>query len=115
MLDARPLHNAAASVIEDGDTVTLAVPTERPRWHVPPLSWIVRLAPQRTVRLDRLGTEVWRLCDGERTVEAVVEAFAERHGLSFHEGRVAVTGYLRMLVQRGALAVAMADDGGAGA
>jgi len=112
MLAARPLHNAAAEVTAGADELRIAVRTKRPRWMVPPPSWIVPLRPTRTVRLDRVGSRVWHLCDGERTVEQVVEEFARGYNLTFHEARVAVTGYLRQLVQRGALAVEMPTEGG---
>lgn len=106
MLEARPVRNAAATAAaEASGGVAVCVRVRRPGWHVPPLSWLVPLRPIRTVRLDPLGAEAWELCDGERTVEAIVEEFARRHGLTFHEARVAVTGYLSQLVQRGALAM----------
>ena len=112
MLAARPVRNAAARVAEERPgELSIAVRTQRPRWMVPPLSWVVPLRPTRAVRLDRLGSQVWALCDGERTVEAVVDAFAARYNLSFHEARVAVTGYLKQLVQRGALAIEMPPKG----
>jgi len=102
------MRNRAAGVAAGpAGEVAISVATKRPRFLVPPLSWLVPLKPARTVRLDRLGTEVWALCDGERTVEAVIDEFASRHALSFHEARVAVTGYLTQLVQRGALAIAL--------
>jgi len=108
MLEARPVRNAAAETVREASgELAIAVKRKRPRWHVPPLSWVVALKPTRTVRLDPLGAQVWELCDGERNVEAIVDAFALEHRLSFHEARVAVTGYLSQLVQRGALAVAM--------
>ncbi len=110
MLEARPLPNAAAEAVREASgELAIAVRRKRPRWHVPPLSWVVGLKPTRVVRLDRLGAQVWELCDGARTVEAIVDAFAAEHRLSFHEARVAVTGYLSQLVQRGALAVAMTE------
>jgi len=108
MLEARPVRNAAADTVrEPSGDLGIAVKRKRPRWHVPPLSWVVSLKPTRTVRLDRVGSQVWGLCDGERTVEAIVDAFAAEHRLSFHEARVAVTGYLSQLVQRGALAISI--------
>jgi len=113
MLDARPVRNAA--IVVDGDSATglrLSVRLRRPRYLVPPLSWLVPHRSARTMRLDPLGSQVWELCDGERTVEAIVDAFAERHRLTFHEARVAVTGYLQQLVQRGALAIAMPAEEG---
>ena len=60
--------------------------------------------------LDRLGAEVWRLCDGKRTVEEVVDLFGERHALTFHESRVAVTLYLKALLQRGVLAIVIPEE-----
>ena len=75
----------------------------------PPLSWIVPFREESCSTLDPLGAEVWKLCDGQRTVEGVVDAFKDRYALSFHEARVAVTEYLKVLVQRGVLAVALRD------
>lgn len=109
MLRARMMPNVAARV-EAGPAngeLRMAIPTQQPTWLVPPISWIVRPPPFRTVILDPLGAEVWRLCDGTRTVESVIEAFATANGLTFHEARVAVTAYLKQLLQKGALAVAV--------
>ena len=108
MLAAKPIRNAAAAAERDASGgLSVAVRTKRPGYLVPPLSWIVPLKPTRQLRLDRVGAQVWDLCDGQRTVEAIVDDFAQRHALSFHEARVAVTSYLSQLVQRGALAVAV--------
>lgn len=108
MLQARPVANAAAQIERaDADEVKITVKKQRPWFLKPPLSWVVRAKSHRTVTLDRLGTQVWQLCDGQRTVEEVVDTFASAHRLSFHEARIAVTGYLKGLVQRGALAMVM--------
>jgi hypothetical protein len=45
------------------------------------------------------------MCDGKRTVEQMVDFFAAKYELSFHEARTAVSGHLKALVQRGALAM----------
>jgi hypothetical protein len=111
MLEARPLHNAVARVEKgDGPGMTVHVKTDRPRYMVPPLSWVVPFREERRVCLDRVGTWVWELCDGRRTVEDMIDAFADRYGLTFHEARIAVTGYIRSLVQRGVLAMALQDE-----
>jgi hypothetical protein len=108
MLEATPLRNAAAAVEPDGlEGLRITVRSRRPGWLVPPLSWLLPLRRVRVVRLDRVGSRVWGLCDGERTVEAVVDEFARAYALTFHEARVAVIGYLKQLVQRGALAIEM--------
>lgn len=112
MLEARPVHNAAARAELDGDTgVIIAVETRPPRClSVPPLSWIVPVRKERKVTLDRLGAEVWRLCDGKMTVEGVVDSFSRSHGLTFHEARVAVTGYVKGLIRHGVVAIELNED-----
>ena len=106
MLAARPVQNAAANVERtDADSLKITVQKQKPRFMVPPLSWVMTPKLYRTVVLAGLGREIWDLCDGSRTVEEVVDAFADRYRLSFHESRAAVTGYMKLLVQRGALAM----------
>ena len=108
MLRARMIHNTAARETpgpRNGEA-SIAVPTRRPGWLVPPISWVVRPPGARTLVLDALGVEIWTLCDGSRTVEAVIDAFAAANGLTFHEARVSVTAYLKSLLRQGALAVA---------
>lgn len=111
MLQARLVRNAAVRVEPAADDrVTIHVKTAKPRFMVPPLSWIVPVRRERVVRLDRLGTQIWNLCDGRKTVEEVVDAFAARHRLTFHEAKVAVTGYAKTLIQRGLLVIALPKD-----
>jgi hypothetical protein len=109
MLRARALPNRAARV-ERGPGDTVSVWVEQTRRLLPPLSWIVPFHKEQATRLDRIGTRVWSLCDGRRTVEEVVDAVAAQYRLTFHESRVAVTGYLKTLIQRGVLAVEMAEE-----
>ena len=111
MLDARAVRNTAARADQDDPgAVVVHVKTVRPWYMVPPVSWIVPHRPERKVVLDRLGSQVWRWCDGERTVENVVDAFAADHDLTFHEARVAVAGYISSLVKRGVLAIVMPEE-----
>jgi hypothetical protein len=115
MLTARPMPNTAARVEELADeSVALYIAKAPSRLTRPPLSWVLQPRRERRVALDRLGAKVWRLCDGKRTVEAVVDAFAERYRLTFHEARTAVTGYLRALIQRGVVAIAVPEEPKAG-
>jgi hypothetical protein len=47
------------------------------------------------------------LCDGSKSIETIIDEFAEQYSLTFHESRVLITGFIKMLVQRGALAMEM--------
>jgi hypothetical protein len=57
------------------DRVAVYVRQKRP-WFlkVPPLSWIVPFKRERRALLDRVGTRLWRMCDGERTVLELVDS-----------------------------------------
>lgn len=84
-----------------GGGVLASIPMKRPRYMVPPLSWVLPYSTHRRVELDPLGAEVLDLCDGKRSVEGVIERFAAGHKLTFRESQLAVTQFLRQLTQRG--------------
>lgn len=107
MLDTTLHHNLKVEEAWDAThtTLTLQIPTKRPAWLVPPVSWVVRPPARRALVLDPFGADLWAWCDGRATVEEVVDKFAAKHKLTFHESRVSATNYLKELVRRGALAV----------
>jgi hypothetical protein len=109
MLQSYPVPNAAAATEAEPDQVRITLPRRRPRYLIPPISWLIRPGPTKTLVLDRLGGEVWQDCDGERTVEELVDVFAARHQLTFHEARVAVSGYLKRLIANEALLIAVPE------
>ncbi|MEM9914997.1 MAG: PqqD family protein [Planctomycetota bacterium] len=120
LLAAVPTRNAAVREEQRGEALVLFVPIRRRWWLRGPLSWCLPLRGEKGVALDALGQEVWRACDGQRDLEALVEAFAQRHRLGFHEARLTVMRFLRMLAQRNLLvlvgtsaaAAATEEDGG---
>jgi hypothetical protein len=111
MLRAKVVRNEAARVLGDPrHELRITVEQKQPSWLVPPLSWMIRPSSEKEVRLDRSGCEVYELCNGHRTVEELVDLFADRHRLTFHEARVAITNYLYALVQRGVLVLAIPEE-----
>ncbi len=111
LLDSVPVPNQAvrAEPHRAGGLV-LRVPI-RKRWYMnPPFSWLMPFRQTRSLGLDRLGREVWQLCDGDRRTEAVIDTFAAAHRLTFHEGRLAVTQYLQTLTRNGLLAMVGRDE-----
>jgi hypothetical protein len=109
MLAATPIPNGAAEVEQTKTGLLITVAIEKPASLPLPLRWVIHPRKERRLALDALGKAAWELCDGKRTVEEIIDAFAGRYDLEFHESRVAVTEYLRTLVQRGALAMRMDD------
>ena len=55
----------------------------------------------KPLQLDQLGTEVWELIDGKRSVRRIIEIFAKAHQLQIREAEVAVSQFIRLLGQRG--------------
>ena len=112
MLNAVLLQNKAARIADESNdgSLALSIPTKATRFLFPPFSWLIRPPKERVTVLDPIGAELWRKCDGRRTVEDLVVDFAIKHRLSFHEGRVSVTHYVKTLLQRGALAVSLASE-----
>ena len=55
----------------------------------------------KKLQLDELGTAVWEMMDGKRSVGQIVHAFAETHRLQPKEAEVAVTEFIRKLGRRG--------------
>lgn len=107
MLAAVPHRNQSLKVLEAGaEHMQFEIPGRRPKWLVPPITWVVKPKLTRTILLDRFGVNLWQWCDGDHTVEEIVDKFAQEFHCTFHEARVAVTGFMRSLVQRGILAIA---------
>lgn len=72
---------------------------------------------RKTVELDAMGSAVWRLIDGRRTVGDIAAALAVRYGLDAREAELAVAEFMRQLGRRGAVAVARREgemDAGGG-
>lgn len=103
-----PVRNTRVAAVAGEDTETITVPLTR-RWWMRPLSHFLRLPVARSYRLDGLGLEVWQAIDGQSTIGALVEGFAARHRLSYHEARAAVMGFLRLLITRGLIVVVGLD------
>lgn len=105
MLQARPVKNEAAKHERrsSSESMLITIRRKRPRVLIPPLSWFIRINHTSRFQLDKLGMWVWDLCDGERRIEDVIDEFATRFKLSFHEARVSVTSYVKDLTERGAL------------
>jgi hypothetical protein len=73
------------------------------------LSWFVPVSPTRRLRLDELGAAVFADCSGERNVGDIIRRFAARFRLTFHESRLCIMMFLRTLIERGAIGVALPD------
>ena len=104
-LTLTPVKNIESSEVTlNSGVVVIRYPVTMRPWMA---KWIQRFkgpSPQigsRKLQLDNLGTEVWKMIDGKRTVRDIVDAFAETHQLEDREAEMAVTQFLRDLGKRG--------------
>jgi len=110
-LGARPVRNPELGVDRnDAGEVELKRPRRR-TWWVNLLAKVGTVPEYQTLTLDKVGSAVWDLCDGEHTVRELIEQLAEEHQLSRKEAEVSMVTYLRQLAQRGIIALAVEPAG----
>lgn len=107
LLRTVPVVNRAATVRTRGEGLHVILPIRRRWWTRPPFSWVLPYREHRTVALDSLGKEVYQAVNGRRSVEQIVEHFAKKHRLRFHEARLSVMQFLKMLAQRNIVILAI--------
>jgi Coenzyme PQQ synthesis protein D (PqqD) len=101
ILSAVPVRNTLIEwETNEHDEVVLKVPRRRDR--VGRLLHRVFVAPPfKQVVLDEVGSDVWQLCTGENSVDAIVKTLAKKYKLSRREVELSLASYLRTLAQRG--------------
>jgi hypothetical protein len=104
-LDCIPVKNRHIQEerLESGDVLVCYPVTVRP-WMAAVARWLgASNTPPRMARLqlDRLGSGVWSMLDGQTPLRRVAAAFAEIHRLERKEAEVAVTQFVRELGRRG--------------
>lgn len=62
---------------------------------------------QRTFELDALGREVYEDCDGRADVRKIVNNFAAKHKVSIAEAEISVTAFLKTLLSKHVIAIAI--------
>jgi hypothetical protein len=104
-LNSKPIKNAdiQETYLETGE-VLLVYPINIRPWAtqlIRRLSGSSNQTQSKRLQLDTLGTDVWGLIDGNRSVREVIKEFSEQHQLHAKEAEVAVTQFLRELGKRG--------------
>ena len=106
LLDTVPTRNAAVRGERRGNALVLWIPVQR-RWWTDAVSWVLPLRNRKGFALDSLGEQIWQACDGRRDVEQIIDEFAAHHRVRFHDARVSVLQFLRTLMERRLVAVAV--------
>lgn len=84
----------------EGKTM-LTVPMSRKAGKITRLlaQWL-RAPSERRVELDEVGGYVWELCDGNHTVETIVQKTGREYKMNRREAEVSVTMFLQMLHEK---------------
>jgi hypothetical protein len=107
VLSAKPIRNPLIQweIQESGD-VQMVIPLKKTT-KLKVLSYLFRVPGRKTVVLDKLGTEVWLICDGETTINEIVEKLCKKHKMSRKESEISLFSYLQQLVKRGYIGLQM--------
>jgi len=88
----------------DGDNLILTVKLQRGR------GLLARFQPAvmtRRVKLDQLGSFVVRQIDGKRSVLEIIDLFVERYKTNRREAELSVVSFLKSLIERHVVSVAI--------
>jgi hypothetical protein len=95
-----PGRNLAIRVESLDEGLIVWVKLQKHWWMGPPLGWFLPFRSEKGFALDVLGRQVFEACDGQHSLESIIEEFARRHRLRFHEAKHSVVTFTRWLMER---------------
>jgi len=84
----------------DNSEIVLAIPARDDKIARLVKRFVKNLPSIRQIGLDDVGSSVWELCDGERTIDAIVGCTCRTHKLTRREAEVSVTMFLQTLAKK---------------
>jgi hypothetical protein len=108
VLDVTPVRLADWEDHEDHAVVLR--PHPRAPWYLLPLEWLRYLLAVRRIRLDAMGSAVWRGCDGSQTVAEIALDIRASFGADAEPAEQRVGLLIRRLRREGLLAYRDHDD-----
>ena len=101
VLGALPVRNTVVEwELNEQEEVVLKVPRRQDRVGRI-LSRFFAAPDYKQIVLDELGSDVWQLCTGTNSVDAIGRALAKKYKLNRREVELSLANYLRQLAQRG--------------
>ncbi len=99
-LALRPVRNPNLSWEEVENRVVLRVP--RPdTWQVKIINIFFPVPEARKVVLDPIGSDVWRVCDGETPISEVMKVLQREYKLGAKEAELSLQQFFKDLGRRG--------------
>lgn len=104
MLKLRPWRNPDLEWSEEDGIVTIQIKHQERRksgWKSVLVGLFLPAPPDRKVELDTIGSEVWLLIDGQRTMGDIAAALAQKYQLAPREAELSLQQYCKELGRRG--------------
>lgn len=59
----------------------------------------------KKLQLDTMGSMVWHMIDGQKSIKDIIREVSNHNGLSLQEAEISVTGFFRELGRRGLILI----------
>jgi len=92
------------------DELTVAVPLDYDRAGLKIVARVFKAREVKRFVLAGPGLEVYRMLEGRRSFEKLIDIFAAKHQLTFFESRAFLMDYIRTLVERGVAVIGIQED-----
>lgn len=105
MLGAIPVRNATVEWAretrdESRPNVALLRIPRRADKYGNAIAKLFKLPAFRRLELDEIGSDVWEMCDGTISVDALTRAICTKYRLNRRQAEASVAAYLKMLAER---------------
>ena len=100
MLNSRPARNELLTWETNQTGEASITVTRSESWKTRILSKVFYIPLERTITLDSVGTDVWKMCDGDTSVADMIQGLAQRYKLDRKEAEVSLLSYLKTLGQK---------------
>ena len=97
MLSSKPARNDALEWSRNEQEEVVITLRRSDTTKVKMLSKLFWVPEKRTLVLDEIGSQVWDMCDGRTTVDAMIRRLSEAHKLNLKEAEISLLTYLKNL------------------
>ena len=99
-LGLRPLRNPKIEWADHQGRALLTIP--RPKnWKIAVVNLFFPVPESRDVALDAIGSDVWRLCDGQHTIAQISQKLGAQYKLGQREIELSLQQFFKDLGRRG--------------
>jgi len=115
-LKVKPVRNPALKWEKDKKTkeIKIIVPLQSPEEKKQKKSILDKLFPpmptERVISLDKVGSIVWELCDGNRTIGDIANYLVEKYKILPEEAETSLNVYFNQLSGRGLIGFILPED-----